>query len=210
MIGTAMGNRVDFTGKKIGRLNVISVSHTDSYRQKYYICRCECGTLCTIRHGQIQTGRTKSCGCLKIEKCRITGHKSKTHGLSKHKVFAAWRAMKARCYNTNNDSYKQYGLRGIEVCKRWHKFENFLADMGQPSHGHLSLDRIDNDKGYSKSNCRWATSRQQANNQSNNRYINVNGVKYTVAEAARKFDIKYVTLLARLNRGWSAKDAIKR
>jgi hypothetical protein len=88
---------------------------------------------------------------------------ARTHGLSDSRVYRIWKAMKCRCFNPQALKYPDYGGRGITVCERWLRFENFYADMGEPPPG-MSLDRIDNDGNYEPSNCRWATSEQQAAN----------------------------------------------
>jgi hypothetical protein len=93
----------------------------------------------------------------------------------KNKAYRAWNNLKKRCNNPNNISFVYYGGRGIKVCRRWKKFENFIADMGLPPSEKHSIDRIDNDGNYEPSNCRWATREEQANNKSNNKFITHNG-----------------------------------
>lgn len=113
--------------------------------------------------------------------------------------------MKERCLNPKHKAYKAYGGRGITVCKRWLVFENFLEDMGERPEG-KTLDRKDNDKGYTKSNCRWATKEEQYDNQSH--AIEHNGEKHSIKGWADKFGIPYARLQARLQRGWEFERAI--
>ena len=113
-----------------------------------------------------------------------------------------------RCINPNNGSFKNYGGRGITVCERWRSgFANFLADMGEKPPG-LSIDRIDNDKGYCKENCRWATLIEQNNNQRSNVQITVNGKTKTLAEWGRALGVHRATIRCRLKRGWPPTRAV--
>lgn len=115
---------------------------------------CDCGKQKSIPMVRVKSGNAKSCGCLKLKHGASAGGK-------KTPEYTAWLAMHARCNATKGRDASAYRDRGITVCKRWSVFENFLADMGaKPSRGH-SLDRRDNDKGYSPDNCHWATSEQQ-------------------------------------------------
>lgn len=106
--------------------------------------------------------------------------------------------------------FKNYGARGIRVCKRWLKFENFYEDMGDPPTSKHSLDRIDNNKGYNKKNCRWATPREQCNNKRNNKFIEHNGRKLTLSQWGRELGINWFTILSRLNRGCSTEEAFSK
>lgn len=108
--------------------------------------------------------------------------------------------MKSRCLNKNKKSYSDYGGRGIKVCDRWMKFENFLEDMGERPAG-MSLDRIDNNGNYCKENCRWATNHQQANNKRSNRLVTFHGVTKSASEWADDLGINRATLYDRLYRG---------
>lgn len=153
-----MPKAFDLTGKKFGRLTVLRLSHKEKYN-KFYICLCSCGIEKTIYQGSLSRGSTKSCGCLNKE---VLIQRA-THGMSRTLIYHSWKAVRARCYNKNHKDYKDYGGRGIKVCKRWMKFENFYADMGERPDG-KTLDRINNNGDYKLSNCRWATDEQQANN----------------------------------------------
>ena len=121
---------------------------------KYSLYRCKCGTEKVIRKSHVTKGKIVSCGCYK-KKIHTT------HGMHKTSIYSVWQEMKSRC-NLSNRAHKHYADRGISVCKRWEKFENFYADMGD-SNG-LELDRKDNNKGYSKENCRWTTRTVQMRN----------------------------------------------
>ena len=123
------------------------------------------------------------------------------HGMYKTRVYRIWVGMHQRCYNKNSNQYHKYGGRGIKVCKRWHKFENFLEDMGEPPEG-MSIDRKNNNRGYTPANCRWTNPRKQANNRRTNVYINYDGKKQTIAEWAREYDIPYHVIKHRVSIGW--------
>ena len=110
--------------------------------------------------------------------------------------YITWRRMKQRCLDKNCKSFHRYGGRGIGICDRWMIFRNFLNDMGKRPKG-LSIDRIDNNKGYSKENCRWATVKEQARNRRSNTFVTYNNVSRTLAEWADVADIKYSTLKQR-------------
>ena len=150
---------VDLSRQKFGRLTPIRETNIIKHRTICWLCICDCGTESIVRRDSLQGGQTKSCGC---------SHKDhpiwKKHGMYESKIFKIWTSMKQRCLNPKDQSYKNYGGRGINVCERWkNSFENFYSDMGSRPDG-MSLDRIDNEKGYSSENCRWATRAQQRKN----------------------------------------------
>lgn len=113
----------------------------------------------------------------------------------------------ARCYNEDHLHFSSYGGRGIAVCDRWHDFDRFAEDMGQRPDG-CSLDRINNEMGYSPENCRWATAKEQANNRRNNTVIEANGVAKTISQWAEDLGTSTSTIASRINIGWSAEDAV--
>lgn len=156
-----MNAPADLTNKLFCRLYVLNRSTTNTRGGKpRWDCICNCGTRCTVAAADLISGDTLSCGCYR--KDRILRHGAARKG----KVTAeyrSWHAMLQRCTNPDSNGYKNYGGRGIRVCKRWLKFENFLADMGPRPPG-LTLDRRNNDGPYRKGNCRWATRKQQAQN----------------------------------------------
>jgi len=184
----------DISGNKYGRLKVISFSHTKNGRS-FYNCICDCGKECIIARDALVDGRTKSCGCYSSE---VHSNLRKSHGMSKTRIFRIWQHILGRCLNPNNDAYSRYGGRGIFVCDEWEKsFENFYNDMGEEYYrmaeiygeSNISINRIDNNDGYYKANCEWATQKTQLNNRSNNVYVTINGIRYTLLEAYNNFAI---------------------
>jgi hypothetical protein len=164
---------------------------------------CECGNTKEIRISSVKSGNTKSCGCL--QKTLRTKPKYKTHGMCKTPTYKSWRSMLYRCKSASKIYYKG---KGISVCERWsNSFENFLADMGERPLNH-TLDRINPDGSYEPSNCRWATSKTQCRNRTNNKIITFNNNSATIAEWEIITKIPYATIHARLTRGWSAEKAL--
>jgi hypothetical protein len=187
---TSARNSAKLLGKKFGRLTVIkrigSYIHGKKGYNAKWLCQCDCGQEIETISTRLLSKKTISCGCFHKE--RIT-----THGMSRTNTYRIWIKMKQRCLNPNiePDIWANYGGRGIKICDRWLKFENFLADMGErPSKEH-SIDRIDNDGHYEPGNCRWATITQQLRNTRRNRFIKINGKRMSVTEA-----VEYVRRMA--------------
>lgn len=171
-------------------------------RSKSYLCRCDCGVEKPVDHWSLKSGMSKSCGT-------HAGRNNKhiTHGRSDTRLYRLWMMMRDRCRNPKNHAYLDYGGRGIEVCERWHKFENFYADMGERPAG-LTLDRINNDGNYEPGNCRWATRAQQGRNKRNNHIVTVNGESKCVSEWAAGLSAPRRLVSVRLSRGWSDERAV--
>lgn len=149
----------EWLGKRYGHLVI------QKYNQKdcKFECRCDCGNAVELKPTYLIDGLQTTCGL----DCKYHGEKTRTHGLSKDRIYRIWRGMKSRCYNPKNIAYKTYGGRGIDICDEW-RDDVFAFREWALSHGYsddLSIDRIDNDRGYSPDNCRWATPEIQANNQ---------------------------------------------
>jgi len=152
-----------------------------------------------------------------IQNVKEIGYKNKTHGMSKTSFYNVWNAMRARCENRNLSRFKDYGGRGIIVCKRWKVFENFMDDMyiefleacKKNGRKNTTLDRIDNNGNYTKENCRWTKRIVQANNVRNNRLYEYDGEKLSIAQWARKTGIKYSVLYWRLvNAKWDTSKSL--
>jgi hypothetical protein len=135
------------------------------------------------------------------------------HGFARknkvHPFFITWVNMRNRCYNPKNNRYSTYGARGIKVCKRWLIFENFRKDMFNTWRSGLQIDRINNNKDYTPSNCRWTTPKQNSRDRTNTRKVYYQGKNIPLVELAEKYGIKRATLEKRLSSGWSIEKAIK-
>jgi hypothetical protein len=153
-----MGSIRDIQGMKFGHLTVIDRADNNAENRAMWRCECVCGNTSIVMGKSLRSGHVKSCGCQR-------GNRETKYGTHAKKMreYAAWINMRQRCGNPNVDQYKYYGARGIRVCERWQRFENFLADMGPRPAGH-SLERMDVNGNYEPSNCRWATKQEQIDN----------------------------------------------
>jgi hypothetical protein len=153
-------------GDRFGRLIVTQETEpfvrANGNKDRAYLCVCDCGNTKKIRLRNLTSGNTSSCGCEGVT-ARISANTK--HGMHKTRVYHAWENMKARCTKKNNPEWKNYGERGISVCQDWiNSFENFFNYIGEPPEG-MSLDRINNNGNYEPGNVRWATQKEQCNNQ---------------------------------------------
>lgn len=205
-----MSKLIDLVGKRFGRLIVVQFVNKNKFRKFRWLCQCDCGNNVIVQGDNLKNSHTRSCGCFQKEKTSINrtkhGHKKKGRA---SKTYMIWVAMIQRCINPNNLAYHYYGGRGIKVCNCWkNSFENFLEDMGECLSGH-SIDRINNDGNYCKSNCKWATRKQQARNRINNHLETYNKKVQCIAEWAEEYDISPTTLWSRLYKyGWSMSKAL--
>lgn len=204
----------DLTNKTFGRLTVISRGESKPTRAATWLCQCSCGNTTIVESRLLNSGNTKSCGCTRMDFLK-TGAAAYKHGYARRKKqtpeYKVWAWMKDRCENTNNPAYKNYGGRGITVCTRWNKFENFLTDMQEKPRPELSIERIDNELGYSPENCRWATGKEQQRNQRRTLRVIWNGNQISLSEFAEwmKVDYKQLYYLTRIRR-MTIEDAMSR
>lgn len=189
--------------QKYNRWTVISFA----FRKKsnnYYNCRCSCGVEKVVAYTNLKYEKSKSCGCLRNEE---TTKRLTTHNKSYSRIYWVWNAMINRCLNSNANSFKNYGGRGITVCKEWLTFENFYNDMGTPLKG-SSLDRIDNEKGYCKENCSWTNRSSQNRNRRSNIYIEFEGKKQCAKDWAKEYNLPDTIVSQRIRNGWEPSEAI--
>lgn len=200
----AQKTAISLEGQTFGRLKVLwrsanKVEPSGATRAAWQ-CQCECGNGVIVTGHSLTKGHTRSCGCL-------TKEKPIKHGKSYSSVYRIWAAMVQRCENPNMTNYHSYGGRGVTVHESWKAFDGFYADMGEPEPG-MTLDRIDNEKGYGPGNCRWASRREQANNRRTNTVMTFNDKSLTIAEWSRLIGIEKSTLIGRINRGWSVEKVL--
>lgn len=204
----------DFRGKRFGRLLIVAYLHAEfRYYTKYpmrfdfWRARCDCGKMVSVSSVYLRRGSSQSCGCLRRDRHHavVTSdafRPKRTHGMCGSREYKAWARMHGRCLH--DPRYAK-----IFVCKRWDKFENFLADMGHIPQGYrVSVDRIDGKKGYEPDNCRWATPLVQARNRSNNRLLTLDSKTQCISAWSEEVGIRTDVLRRRLLLGWSDHDAL--
>jgi len=198
---------IDLSGMKFDRLKVICRTKTEKGRV-FWLCQCKCGNVKEVSGKELTRGTTKSCGCLRKE----TASKNfTTHGATETRLYYIWTTMIQRCEKpSTKKSKKDYKERGITVCPGWHNFETFQSwALANGYSENLTIERMDNDKGYSPDNCKWATNKEQANNRRSNVNITFNGITQTIAQWAEELCMAYNVLHNRLSYlGWSVEKAL--
>ena len=213
-----MGKFIDLTGQIFGKLTVVDRAENGNRNRVRWNCHCECGGKTIARSYSLQTGHTQSCNCLMREtNSKATTARLTTHGASVGKSkgawpdmpyeYKSWSWMRNRVFHPKKDCY-----RNISICPEWDNYETFLADMGKAPSDKHQIDRIDNSKGYSPDNCRWATPRENARNKTNNRLIEWRGEVKCMAEweeiLCPSLGLKPTALRIRINQyGWSIEKA---
>lgn len=195
---------IDITGKKYKKLTVLGIGKRKQMKNGdtriYWKCLCDCGKITYSLKFDLISGKKGSCGCLLVGYIK--------HGLSSTKFYRVWSAMKDRCLRKTDKNYKNYGGRGISIDKKWEEFKKFKDDMyasyllHQKKFGarNTTLDRENNNKGYSKKNCRWATYKEQSRNTRGNRYFNYSGEEILLIDLAKKLGILPSAVLSRVKR----------
>jgi hypothetical protein len=204
----------DFVPETFGRLTTIGPRFY-FYRKcrkrtrTFQVCECICGTVGVYNWDHLKAQHTQSCGCLDRDtKIRL----KTTHGKSTVAEYKVYQGIQQRCYNPKNKAYYNYGGRGIRVCARWLEpngqgFINFLADMGPRLGSGYTIERKDNEMGYSPENCVWADWYTQHSNRRNNVKVEIDGKVDTISNWARYFGFRDHTFRCRLERGWTPQEA---
>lgn len=205
--------KLDLTGKRFGRLVAIEDTgeKTKSGHNCIWLCLCDCGNYIKSDTGDLRSGTTKSCGCLRRERM---GELNKTHGGRNDRLYLVWMDMRRRCRDEKDVQYKNYGGRGIKVCNGWNDYAAFRKwayqtgydDTAQP--GKCTLDRIDGNGDYCPENCRWVSMVVQANNKRNNLLLTANGKTMTAAQWERFLGLPKSILSVRKKAGWSDERAL--
>lgn len=189
--------------RRFGRLIVLSKAYsTAKVARKKWTCVCDCGKTVVVAQPELVKGDTRSCGCIRKE---MLVKRNYRHGMVSTRAYRKWRSMWAR---VRHPVGKSACYSGITVCKRWMKFENFYADMGDPPPG-KTLERKNGKKGYAKENCMWVPANEQAQNTSATRWVSLKGERMCLAEAARRVGVSKKVLSDRINKlGWSVSQAL--
>lgn len=203
-------------GKQFRQLTVLEISHYNKHGCAYVRCKCTCGNYTVVNYRSLLIGCTASCGCLKRSRAKNAIYQHYTA------LWNIWYGMKRRCYCENAPEYHNYGEKGISVCDEWRNdfmafydwsIKNGYEGTRNGNKDFVTIDRIDVNGNYEPSNCRWATPKQQALNKRNNCYVNLNGERVTIKEAADTLKIDYMRLYNALYRNGydmqKALDAIK-
>jgi hypothetical protein len=196
-------------GDRFGYLEIIGDAPSRNGRRKVVLVRCKCGVEFETLAQNIRTGKSRSCGCRKIE---LLKKRHTKHGMSKTSEYYTWAAMKDRCFNVRNKKYADYGGRGITVCAEWtgsDGFRSFLFSVGRKPGKSYELDRIENNGNYEPGNVRWAKRADQNRNTRRNRLVEHAGRTWCVVELAERYGLNRSTLTKRLNSGWSVEEAVK-
>lgn len=198
---------IDMIGVRVGRLEVISRAKNTSQNKAQWLCKCDCGNEIVVSRRHLIDSSTLSCGCYAKE---IASQCHTKHGMKGTRLYRIWAGMKDRCLNHKSKYWHMYGGRGIDVCDEWkNSFESFMYwSMSNGYKDDLTIDRIENDKGYYPSNCRWATYKEQENNRRNNRLIQFGGETHTISEWEEITGIDSCLISQRLYYGWSIERAL--
>ena len=204
-----MGKFIDLTGQKFSRLTVLQRAENNKHGQVMWLCQCECGNVVVVRAHHLKDGHTSSCGCFQKEQATARVAKAHKHKMTGTRLYNIWANMKQRCLNPKDNRFNDYGGRGIMVCDEWLIADNFISwALKNGYNDNLTIERIDNNKGYSPDNCRWATNDEQAHNKRNNHLLTFQGKTQNVTQWANELKINRDSLHTRIQRGWTAERAL--
>lgn len=200
------GIKEDLTNKKFNNLTVLALSEKKEGGKSYWICKCDCEAIVIVQ-GYILK-KLKQMGCNECGN-KLISIKNRRHNDMGTRLYETWTNMKTRCSNTKYSMYKDYGGKGISVCKEWIDYLDFKKWAIKSGYSEdLTLDRIDNDKNYYPENCRWSTMKEQQNNRTNNHLITYNGLTLTMMQWSERNNLVYGTLQRRIYSGWDIERAL--
>lgn len=204
-----MRKLIDLTGRHFGRLTVIRISENNKQGGARWECICECGVQKIVSGGNLRNGSVMSCGCLARETVINRNKSNAIHGESRTRLYQTWRSMINRCKPDSDDS-KYYFNRGITIVGEWYDFINFKTwAMENGYTNSLTIDRIDNDKGYCPDNCRWADTATQNRNKRSNVVLSYRGEEKILTDWCKELDLNRGTVRSRINRDkWSVERAL--
>lgn len=193
---------IDMAGRQCGDWTVLHQAGNAPRGGALWLCRCVCGTERPVNGADLRFGKSANCGCKTTERIRVL---RRTHGETGGRIYRIWQNMLARCEREAHPSYPRYGGRGITICQGWHTYETFrdwaLANGYQDD---LSIDRVENDKGYYPQNCRWTTAKTQSRNR---RFVKLTSDGRPGPEVAEENGISTSTYNVRRSAGWSVDEA---
>ena len=209
--------RLDLVGQKFNRLEVMKKGHRDGRGRIFWLCRCDCGTEIEVRGENLQTGKTKSCGCYSVEQTVL---RTTTHGLARHPLYMTWKGICARCSEPSDVGWENYGGRGIE--NRFQSLADFIAwndslPLEKAYRRGLQIDRKENDGHYEPNNCHWVAPKRNARNRRDTRRVVYEGECLSLSDvfdravAAGKIpeNLNYDAFSQRVRRGASVERAMR-
>jgi hypothetical protein len=209
-----MPKALNLTGEKFGKLTVVKRTQNSQNGHSNWLCQCDCGNYKVVNSGQLRKRNgTRSCGCLR----KKIGDRTRTHGMTKTRLYSVWDKIKRRCLLENEPEFFQYGGRGIKVCNDWLGEEGFINFYNwaiangyneDASRGECTIDRIDVNGNYEPSNCRWVDMKKQSRNKRNTFYVFVDGKKVSLSEICEQKGIDFRKMAKRIRLGKNFEEAI--
>lgn len=205
-----LGKLIDLTGQRFGRYTVLYRYHeNDPFNKPLWVCKCDCGNEKVVGGENLRSGQSLSCGCYNREKA---AERATKHGGAKahERLYSIWTNMRKRCNNPKDPAYNYYGGKGVCICDAWSEymaFKEWALENGYTDN--LTIDRIDPDGDYSPENCRWVDMKTQANNKTDNHYVDIGGTVYTIQQWSEIYGIDSRVVNSRINIGWDVVEAIQ-